>query len=234
MIDSNSRIGSVPSSSIGTLRPDIENIPGQHFHEWLQRHQLWLPATFPQHHTGESHTWVHTTGASARLDYVALPLEVDKSTVVSWISDDIDVSLKRVDHLPACLELSMSFTTCATRPHSASKRFRSKHEAPQALCIPPVPWAMDVHHHADCIERAIRDYQLQCNSRQAKPRKQHLSTNTWNLILEKKKCWKQLRSLHRSQRTGIMREVFQRWKLGRNVSSWDDAPSYTSASVDGH
>ena len=76
-------------------------------HQWLERNSLWLPSTFGHVHRGPSHTWFHSTGASARLDYVAIPLQFVDHEVHTWIEDDIDIQISRADHAPICLEIAL-------------------------------------------------------------------------------------------------------------------------------
>ncbi len=215
MVDSNSRVGSITSTSIGDHYANPENLPGQHFHEWLRRQHLWLPATFSECHSGESHTWVHPTGSSARIDYVAVPWNVEHSQVSSWISEDIDISVSRVDHMATCVEVTLSIPSGDT-----ARRSREKEEGqtyfPNELQMPCVPWNVDIHHHANHLESALRNFQCHGKKRVATPRKAHLRDSTWNLVLAKKQCWKQLRRLGRLQRAGSLYTVFMSWKHGRS------------------
>lgn len=74
-MDANSRVGSVTSPHISDHAAAEENAGGQALHRWLERHSLWMPATFSHVHHGDSTTWFHSTGVGARLDYIAIPLQ---------------------------------------------------------------------------------------------------------------------------------------------------------------
>ena len=213
LVDSNSRIGTVNSTSIGSLYADRENSHGQHFHEWLQRHRLWVPATFEACHSGDGATWAHPTGAMARLDYVAVPLSIAQYGVKSWVSDTIDISVSRVDHLAVCADviLTVQSMTQPSRPHANQPL-----SGPSQLQFPEVSWDTDIHHHANQLEDALLGFQRQGKRRVATLRKKHLQEGTWNLILAKKTCWQQLRRLGLHYRRGVAREIFNRWRGSSN------------------
>ena len=42
MLDANARVGSIESLAIGTAGAEIENIAGQHFHQWLHDSALFF------------------------------------------------------------------------------------------------------------------------------------------------------------------------------------------------
>ena len=202
-------MGSVTSASVGSLHAARENVSGQYFHEWLQRHKMWLPSTFEQCHQGDGNTWAHPTGAMARLDYVAIPMAVGPHGVKSWIPDTIDISVHRIDHLPVCVDVTL---IAQSESMPSEERSCEQPEGPSNLQFPEVKWDMDIHHHADQLETALRNYQRQSKRRAAIPRKTHLREPTWNLILAKKTCWRQLRELGKHYRAGVVREIFNRWR----------------------
>ncbi|CAE7236658.1 unnamed protein product, partial [Symbiodinium necroappetens] len=74
LLDSNSRVGSVPTDSVGEHQADHENKAGELFREFLRQIGGYLPSTFDLHHEGEGHTWASPAGTLHRLDFVVVPL----------------------------------------------------------------------------------------------------------------------------------------------------------------
>ena len=228
MGDTNGHLGREPSAAVGNVHPSIENISGVAFHHWLLEHGLWLPATFDGCHSGSIHnTFVSPDGNhESRIDYIAVPDNIEFDAVRSWVTEDVDLSLQRLDHLPVLC--AFSFTT--TVPESADwrcknfeKRLDDRHFS-QAMTSPTnfhcfsemiqmPPWSVDPHQTADILasqtRQAVRAFA--CTSRPWR-RKRHLSDEVWHLVDEKKALFRQLRSLRRTQRSTDLRYLFLAWR----------------------
>ena len=212
LMDANSRVGSVVSKHIGDHAAVQENVGGALLHQWLERHSLWLPATFSHIHHGTSDTWFHTTGASARLDYIAIPLQFKDHDICTWIDEEIDIQLSRMDHLPTCIEIAL------WRP--SARDFHPCKSIIDAGTIQPlsnlqIPWAVDVNVHAETIEAHLRGLASELRKEKFR-RKAHLQESTWQLITAKKNGWKKIRQVVHHRNLGIMREIFGRWRLSRD------------------
>ncbi len=59
MIDANARIGDLCSQVVGDYDVDVQDHGGAELHDFLLETGTWLPATFPQCHSGGSGTWLH-------------------------------------------------------------------------------------------------------------------------------------------------------------------------------
>eukprot|EP00435_Cladocopium_sp_Y103_P021221 s1433_g5.t1 len=105
LCDANSRLGTETSSAIGSHGAEQENSKGAYFHEWLQRHNLWLPQTFEVSHSGSHATWTHASHGTSRLDYVGVSTNVAIDQVHTWVSDSIDLSVHRPDHECVCADI---------------------------------------------------------------------------------------------------------------------------------
>ena len=169
---------------------------------------MWLPSTFQHHHQGPSETWQHATGGRSRIDYLAVPLQFQDHHITTWVAEEVDVELSRVDHLPLGMELTL------WKPEEAAntkKRIPRHTPEPFTSLWPSSPWDIDVNSHAEWIEGQLRSEHHQSNPNQRR-RKQHLSDETWNTILAKKVCWKQIRKVRQDRHSGYLRVIFGRWK----------------------
>ena len=74
LADGNCRVGSHPSSSIGSYQPDVEDSAGGLFRLLLADLECWLPATFATSAIGDGGTlYQKRNGEFVRSDYVAVP-----------------------------------------------------------------------------------------------------------------------------------------------------------------
>ena len=114
--DTNGHLGEQVTTAVGAYNGRKENDPGTAFHHWLLEQQLFVPATFSQHHTGEiQHTYVSPDGdRTSRIDYIALPTQLQYDQVETWVAEDIDISTQRIDHLPVLCRMTLT-----KRVHSA-------------------------------------------------------------------------------------------------------------------
>lgn len=72
--------------------------------------ETWVPSTFSECHSGDHNTWFHANGAAARLDYVTLSYDFKKTAVQTWVSQDVDLSIIRLDHSLVCCRLDSAHT----------------------------------------------------------------------------------------------------------------------------
>ena len=105
-IDSNARVGSVISNSVGGAEPDEESRNGELIHAFLARTGMALPATF----RGGGGTWQDRTGRWHRLDHVGVAC--DELQAVSRVEVDQDGVLavqERDDHRLVTVSMKWSF-----------------------------------------------------------------------------------------------------------------------------
>ena len=217
LMDANSRVGTINSRCIGRHDAAVENCGGTCMHQWLERNSLWIPSTFSHVHRGPSHTWFHSTGASARLDYVAIPLQFADHEVHTWIQDDIDIQISRADHAPICLEIALWKPNRNKDTDGSARAERSRQKRAEKN---PRSWSMDVNTHADLLEFQLRTWSTELRTAKTR-RKAHLQESTWELIKAKKWCWKNIQQMWKHRKTGVLREIFQQWrKLKSNPGHW--------------
>ena len=96
MLDANARVGSIESPAIGTAGAEIENIAGQHFHQWLHDSALFFPQTFEAFHQGDHFTWTHSSGSTSKLDFVAVDASLRTDAIKSYITPvDLTITKER-------------------------------------------------------------------------------------------------------------------------------------------
>ena len=212
-MDANSRLGSTTSAAIGPHQADDENVKGGFLHNWLLQHDLFLPQTFDTCHDGDGATWTHPAGTTARLDFVAVPSNIDVQQVRTWIHPDIDLTLHRPDHACVCADVRLTCHVADRRPRG--ERLCSVHVPDQAFS-----WAADVHTHAAALQAWLQQQSVP----QRHWRKSHLSNSTKQLILAKKFHWKRLGEIRRHHRRSLLRLLFDAWQqplhLSPDVRPW--------------
>ena len=226
--DTNAHLGDQPTDAVGTLWPSMENQAGQVFHEWLLQHDLFLPATFSQHHLGSEHASFFAPDGNheVRIDYVALPRNQRYSVIESKIADNIDLSVHRCDHRAVMCSFVLAVDGSALcsdkrRPHCqtapdvqdlAYKLQQPEHLNALHYSVLAPPWDMDPHQSATTLASNVN----QALSRIAQPkgqwkRKWHLSETTWDLVAVKKSLYKQWRCMRKSWRFTTLQACFRSW-----------------------
>eukprot|EP00438_Fugacium_kawagutii_P035579 Skav200697 [mRNA] locus=scaffold343:224008:229565:- [translate_table: standard] len=223
--DANAHLGEFVTPSVGSEAPVPENSSGQLFHEWCLTHQVFLPSTFSSMHHGSSITCLYANGSGgARLDYIGLSLQADLRSVRSWISDSIDLSTTRLDHLVACCECLWHVTYRTAPPSTKPPFVLPTFSDPRLIATFQQLWEMrpflplahlDVHAHADALSQHIltvaRAATRCLGVRSIRRRKPHISLDTWQLVDCKRWCFRQLRSLRSVQSDYVLRCCFAGW-----------------------
>eukprot|EP00438_Fugacium_kawagutii_P026089 Skav226880 [mRNA] locus=scaffold1187:311960:318342:- [translate_table: standard] len=200
MADANARVGSETSIAISDFDAEQENESGAAWHRFLLDFHLWLPQTWSDAHVGPSATWRHSTGSSARLDYIAVDRALGNGGLRTTIAD-VDIAIKRDDHYP--VELCISLPLVAPpQPPVASEPSPS---TPGALTT---SWSQDVHSHAAALQHWVKAFQP---PRPAYPRKRHMAWTTWEMVRTKNYHYKQCRRLQLLSRKDRCREFLHRW-----------------------
>ena len=205
-IDANARVGSLQSDHIGPAGAEDENTAGECFHQWLHDQDLLLPQTFEQYHAGEHTTWTHSSGCTARLDYIAVDRTLCHPDMRAKIAN-VDLSTHKEDHRAVRLDLPI---TCQVALSGARQPLSDNSPKDEPRSVPEIAWTADVHSHAAQIQTWMR----QMSPRKAKlfKRKPHLQDSTWDLIQWKRFHWNRIRALRCTWRHGVLREIFQLWR----------------------
>ena len=223
--DANAHVGECPTTAIGELAAVQENQAGEIFHHWLLTHNLKLPATFAESHPGTEHNSYYTPDGKhgTRIDYIAIPQEIEYQKLHSRVAEDIDLCAQRPDHHAVLCQVS--FAICAPQPRQVrpTPKWDSHHlgqqlqheEALFALhsAIPPASWHTDPHAAAQqlALHTNAALHQI-TQSRRLWKRKNHITDETWHLVERKKLTFKQLRQLTRTWRYTMLQACFASWK----------------------
>jgi len=225
--DTNAHLGSQTTQAVGPHHASNENQPGVVFHDWLLEHQLWIPSTFQAHQTGERcSTFSSPDGQhETRIDYVAIPLNIDYTEVHSWIDDTIDLGGARTDHVAALCHCRfetigklrqkqpMKGHPGPTR-HAIAAQIRDPASA-TAFCQQlhnPI-WNLDPHQSADHLARNAYHALQQITPKIHRwRRKHHVDESTWALVEEKKMLCRQFKALRKARSNTILQVMFSAWR----------------------
>eukprot|EP00435_Cladocopium_sp_Y103_P040557 s3265_g11.t1 len=170
LCDSNGRVGSAPSSTVGDHGAETENVRGALFHEWLLSHGLRLPQTFEESHSGPHFTWTHPSQGGGRIDFIGVSDNVSLGSIRTWVHSDVDLSTVRQDHACVCADIGLTLSL-STRSRPAPK---------PAVPVGFPSWTSDVHTHAALLQRHFASQVLP--SPREHLRKKHLSDGTLNSV----------------------------------------------------
>lgn len=230
LADANARVGSQPSEAIGTHHADDQDAGGEEFHGYLLAHRLWLPATFHDHHEGDSGTWKHPrTGSWSRGDYIGIPSSWSLQTCHSYVDHTVDLALTREDHrlVAACVTWQAiqsqepiqrkmtAYDVGSLRRDLGGPEQAALRESLQCA-VPMAPHYLDVHTHTRILQTSLQKWMdNRYAKRKKQPRRPHMSPETWQLVLSKQKLRQELfRQLHRRQ-AHLLAWCFHCWS-GKN------------------
>eukprot|EP00435_Cladocopium_sp_Y103_P055128 s641_g18.t1 len=166
LIDANSRIGSLSSDAVGSHQAEDENEAGALMHQWLIDQSMFAPQTMSEFHEGPGATFVHSRGNEGRIDFVLVDQCLRHKDIRTSVSD-IDLSLKKADHMPVIASIPVVVRMPVRQSSSTSMSSSAVHVAPPSH----ISWDTDVHTHAAMIHAWLR----QCQPCRTKaPRKKHL------------------------------------------------------------
>ena len=218
-------MGDCPTSAIGDHVPAQENQAGEVFHHWLLINNLKLPATFAESHPGPVHNTYHSPDGqhATRIDYIALPQEIQYHTLDSWVAEDIDLSTHRTDHHAVLCRCVFDVHTNLPNKRQSQPKWDSQHLCQQLhneevfytlhSAVVPTPWQADPHTMADNLARQTTAALHQITRhRKYWKRKSHITDTTWKLVDHKKILFKQLRQLKRTQRHTTLHACFYSWR----------------------
>ena len=208
LADTNARIGSVVSDSVGPYSPDPQDDLGECFHTFLLQNQLFIPSTFPEYtDPGPTHTWVSHTGTKHRIDFIGVPYKWSSTaTLRARVLRDVCLAVTRQDHYAVALSVQIEHdpqqVPIKRRSPIFDKKALSDPKKNEAFSlslssIVPPPWPLDSHQSL-----AYLNVQFLARAAQAcpipvyAPKKSHISDSTWELVCKRKERWLQLEDYH--------------------------------------
>ena len=226
LCDSNSHVGSCPSTSISTFGGETENGAGEIFHDWLLQNSIWLPSTWEHIHHGDHYTFITPTGQHQhRLDFVGLSHNWPLDFVATSVAHTIDGSISRCDHLAAVCSFKAKLPTTSNPSRWKQQGRICDREATAAYLrshpltfatMPPVLWQTDVHHHAIHLATETLDHLRPIVPEVRRlPRKRHLTALSWAVVTWKRQLRKHYLETCRRLKYGPLMEVFIAWRGSR-------------------
>ena len=111
LVDTNGRLGSICTESVGVIEPIIESPSGEELHLFLTQWQLFAASTFWPLGQG---TWQSTRGSQCRSDYVCLPLQWENDVMNCSIETELPLApVSMEDHLAVQTTVSVWWFQCA-------------------------------------------------------------------------------------------------------------------------
>ena len=216
LTDANACVGHDPTDHIGDFQIGPFEAKSQPFETFVKQNDLWLPATFAASQHGPGCTWTHSSGSKRRIDYVGLPRTWVTLSCKAWVSEIIDASITRTDHVAPCVEaifLSKTFDSHARPPFKLHLPAINEYNLDALRLVAHTSHDTNVHTHAAVLQKqlcnALRPFAraaAQC------PRKQTMSAPTWSLVQAKRKQRAHLAHLNDVQRSTMLEAVFAHWK----------------------
>ena len=222
LADANARIGTFPSSNVGTWQAESDSDKSEYFVQFLQNNDLWVPATFEEFQKGEGGTWRHNQGMWLRNDYVALPCSWKCQELEAFVSDEVDLSTVKEDHALAVNKLVANITPVAPRRAQFIPK-RSEEDLASLRGTLDVksfwmPWDVDVHTHAHELHKHLLR-QLPKAKREWKPLKTTITDQTWTLVKTKKFWRNQMWENTRVQKLTWLKLCFDAWNSPLEAAS---------------
>ena len=196
-LDANADVGSVLSQFIGEAKAEKQCSNGECKHKLLQDLHLFVPSTFDHVQEGPGVTFRHPKHHTwKRKDYLLTCGTMFNLVRKAYVPFNIDVSIKRLDHLPVALDFSGTLLRADSpkwriKPTIGNRTFHQKSQQ-QGFCsdlaaqLPP-PWASDASLHCQCSNRTLNDLMAKNFSLQVKlPKKDFLAESTWEQVLLKR------------------------------------------------
>ena len=202
MGDMNAQLGEAIEGAVGDVLNAKTTGNGAHFSRLLQNTSLWIPATYHQHHSGDTGTWIHPgTKQAIRLDYVAIDHRFAAFDLDSAIADEIDHPGTGEDH--RAVRLTFCF---ALRRRPNNRRRVQIDEIALAdpsneaqveevfRAVEAIPWRANIHDHYAALAKTLHDELSRIFPQQRKaPRRHYISRTTWMCRASKLAMKKSLR-----------------------------------------
>ena len=218
--DANGHLGDIPSVAVQSHQAEEQDRNGELFHHYLLDNDLWLPSTSSLHQRGPGGTWRHWKGHLLRNDYLALPQAWRHLQITTYVDTEIDLALKKEDHLVAACEINGQGYYPLASGSSPPLRFalppdpevKSQLHRIAELC-PEISWTTDPSAHDRILTSSLVENMKHSLPRATKrPNKPSVSSSTWQLILRKRKIRNLLHDASQKERNDMLRSFFVAWK----------------------
>ncbi len=225
--DFNARMGRHVDEITGDRLCDKTNDNGERFEALLQRHSIWLPATYSTLHSTRDDTWVHPRGHRSRLDYIGLDCLAWWNVMWSGVEERIMVTHTAMDHSLVGLSLTWQEDMCKQKVKRRSYDWEAMatDEGRQQLQnmlqdIPTLPWNCEVHHQWDfydnCIHSGLQHY---FPAPKRRTRSDIFTQATWDRLSQKARLKEHLTILDQAMDRCWYKLFWIVWKTGQPLRS---------------
>eukprot|EP00438_Fugacium_kawagutii_P008387 Skav236653 [mRNA] locus=scaffold691:264633:270341:- [translate_table: standard] len=215
-VDANVEVGHEPTDHVGSWQSGPSEARAEHFVRFLEGERLFLPATFAHLHEGPRSTWQHSSGSWRRIDYIAVSMELPLTSCSSSVCDELDVSLERIDHKAVQVELSWTArdaTGSATRHHQPRLHFEDLDvDRLRRAAQIQVSMTANIHEHSQQMDTLLRKCFRRSRQKTARPMKESISQETWDLVQQKRRCRGALADAERLRKRAHMACFFHAWR----------------------
>eukprot|EP00929_Paragymnodinium_shiwhaense_P059179 TRINITY_DN2962_c0_g1_i2.p1 TRINITY_DN2962_c0_g1~~TRINITY_DN2962_c0_g1_i2.p1 ORF type:complete len:1990 (-),score=421.20 TRINITY_DN2962_c0_g1_i2:153-6122(-) len=236
LMDANTQLAETDLPAIGGLAHGRHSEHAYHLQSFLKAFDLWLPATFEEHHSGQLHTWEsRARELRCRIDYVAIPIEWRHEDVRSYV-DEADITMESIDHYPVACEATLMLRSAQSLPRR--RRLECDPEALRQLpkgslekelrdAIPRVPWQVEPATHLHAVNQAVRTtIQRIAPIAPGKKRPAWLSEEARQAIRHKAAAYKRMRWRRTAARKMKLAILLRIWKWAEHcdddTKQWAD------------
>ena len=223
LIDANAQFAIAAPPWIGACGLERkDNVCAMHLLDFLQQSQLFIPATFDQHHQGQTYTWRHPAyGTLHRCDYVLLPLSWDSLPISSWVDGCLDTGRQGVDHIAAVVEIDISFRIGGRVMEWPNVRIdrRALASADPAIIekilqsLPQPGWAVNIHEQASTMVNELqRALQKNFPCQRKPPRADYISAEAWEIRARRRSVRRALYLASSDYAHQLVGRIFYIWK----------------------
>ena len=164
-----------------------------------------------------------------RGDFVGLPVGWTLTQCRSWVSDDIDLSLSREDHKPACVWITWTTTPTTQdgeqrrgRPHYDLDLLQEQLQGPQreatiaelSGAIGTATWTIDVHTHMHYLQGNLKRWMDRNFVRGRRKPHRRMSEEIWDLVQQKQQARKEIAQINNQLRRRLLQCCFTSWAGG--------------------
>ena len=224
-IDANARLPTDVEHVTGGIPFGQPDAYGHAFAAFLDQHKLYVPSTYEDIHTGQSHTWKHPSGGLARIDFICVRSTVTLSAEQSWMCETLDHLVQQEDHDAVVWQATV---TKAKTPDGLGQLDRRQYDRKKMLSdegkqllqealrdyVPP-PWNMHPTDHAAHIQAYLQPLLQHHFAKPARgPRAQFISDEVW---ASRERCSllrKHTRRWNEGHKPFLQLHVLDRWRSG--------------------
>ena len=227
LADTNGRVPTSVPPHTGDLVHGIPDHAGRCFLELVKQQQLFIPSTCALCWTGSRQdTWLSTAGKGHRIDFIALPVQADRSGMSAWTDPQLDVVCTARDHVPLLVRAPL---VCAPDEHLVARRMaRSSRSAMTDPCAlarfhdrmasqrQPC-WAAHAHDHHFQVFRSIQEAVIEeFPVGPSLPAKRWITPPTWDALLRRRELRRHARLASLDVARCLLAEAFGAWLCARS------------------